>query len=330
MSLHLPTRRVATTIGTHGLPTVSSEKGKKKCHNTNALARAARSAKSSPCPDRLLPITQRRNAFFGGFFGKKNQKKEKPVAKQLDTYQTQKKLLGRLTDRQQGESIFDDDTQGGKTRKVVRKETEEERVLAAMKPSAMREHNIRSTDPDPRWRVRWQKKQIMKTIRSDRGPTREEIIRREERRMRSSSPPLPTSYKKLMHLARQVAGKTVEDALVQMRFSKKKMAREMRVQIEEARDDAILQRGMGLAKPNGQLLKQPKKIQTKDGKWLDITDPSRLYIDEAWVTKGPWRGAHVEYRARARMNVIWKPTAREFSSLTLLLPFFFFRFPFRD
>ncbi len=82
------------------------------------------------------------------------------------------------------------------------------------------------------------------------GESRVERIARTERSHLSKSPPLPTSTKKLVHLAHQIQGKTVEDALVQMRFSKKKMAREVRWQLEEARDTAVVQHGIGPGPPH--------------------------------------------------------------------------------
>jgi ribosomal protein L22 len=46
----------------------------------------------------------------------------------------------------------------------------------------------------------------------------------------------------------QIAGKTVEEALVQLRFSKKKVARDVWKGLKMARDEAIVARGMGLGK----------------------------------------------------------------------------------
>lgn len=180
----------------------------------------------------------------------------------------------------------------------------------------------RALDPDPRSRVRWERKMVVRHVGRLLDPkgkeTREERLARTERTLLHKSMPIPTSTKKLVHLARQISGKSLEDALVQMRFSKKKMAKEVLWHLEEARDMAVVERGMGL----GRVQKQKEvdsedvsaspnaiKIQTKDGRWLEITDPSRMYVDQAWVGKGIWRSAVTEYRARGRRNTRWSPSS---------------------
>jgi len=147
--------------------------------------------------------------------------------------------------------------------------------------------------------------------------TRVEHIARTERQLASMSSPLATSTKKLMYLARQVADKTVEDALVQMRFSKKKMAKEVRWQLELARDAAVVQRGMGLGRVNGEVLPEGKevKIQTKDGKWMTIQDTTRLYVEQAWVGRSGLRKVTRMKRARGRHDKLESPT----STISLVL-----------
>jgi ribosomal protein L22 len=135
-------------------------------------------------------------------------------------------------------------------------------------------------------------------------------IARTERQLLSKSPNMATSTKKLVHLARQIKGKTVSEALVQMRFSKKKYAQEVRLHLEESRDLAVVERGMGLGKKaagssgdNGGS-SEAVEIQTKDGKWIKVDDPTRMYVAEAWVNRGSLRGKLPEYRARGRMNIL--------------------------
>jgi ribosomal protein L22 len=135
--------------------------------------------------------------------------------------------------------------------------------------------------------------------------------------MTSTSPGMPTSTKKLVHLSHQIVGKTVDDAITQMTYSKKKMAREVKVQLEEARAAAIAAHGMGLGEVNGEIFDKPKKIQTKEGKWIQVSDPTTLYVDESWVGKGPYRGYRIQYHARSRMSAMWRPTSRQ---LSLSLP----------
>ncbi|KAK2681361.1 hypothetical protein RAB80_003154 [Fusarium oxysporum f. sp. vasinfectum] len=170
-------------------------------------------------------------------------------------------------------------------------------------------------DPDPRSRVRWQRKKVIQMVRRNGRLTREERIQMSERQLLHKSEFMPTSVKKLVMLARQIAGKSVDDAIVQMKWSKKKMAAEIGYYLEEARDLAIAQRGMGLGKVNNEILKTPKKIQTVDGKWIEIEDPTRMYIAQSWVGRGPWRGKRIDYKGRGRMGIIRHPS----TSLTVLL-----------
>lgn len=150
-------------------------------------------------------------------------------------------------------------------------------------------------------------------------------IKRTEKQLHEKSPWLGTSVKKLVHLSRQIAGKTVEDALVQMRYSKKKMAKEIAYQLELARDRAVVERGMGLGAVKAQSENAPEEgqkverrvvqqIKTKDGKHIEIEDPTKLYIAQSWVERGPLRGYRKSPRARGRMDLIKKPSTSEFSS----------------
>ena len=137
-----------------------------------------------------------------------------------------------------------------------------------------------ATDPDPRARLRWQRKKIIQMVRSAGRTSKKMRIMQTERQMRMRSPFFRTSTKKLMHLARQVAGKTVDEALVQMRFSKKKWAAKVLDHLEEARNMAIAKHGMGLGRARGEApLKKPINILTKDGRKVKITDPTRMYIE---------------------------------------------------
>lgn len=219
----------------------------------------------------------------------------------------QNKLAERLASRTQGSTIFDEEIKG----------SEEARKKPAPSPldySKMKEHMEHALDPDPRWRVRYQRRKIMQMVRANGQLSKKEHIKLTEKELRSTSSVLPTSTKKLVHLAHQIVGKTVDDAITQMRYSKKKLAREVKYQLEEARDDAIASRGMGLGAQNGEIM-TPRKIQTKDGKTIEVQDPTRLYVDESWVTKGPYRGRRIQYHARGRMSLMWRPT----TSINLVL-----------
>ncbi|KAG9251726.1 ribosomal protein L22/L17 [Emericellopsis atlantica] len=172
-----------------------------------------------------------------------------------------------------------------------------------------------ATDPDPASRVQWQRRKVIQMVRRRGVLTPQERIKMTERELLHKSAWLPTSTKKLVMLSRQIAGKTVDDAITQMQWSKKKMAREIKWYLEQARDLAITQQGMGLGRVNGELLKQPKKIQTKDGSWMEIRDPTRMYVAQSWVGRGEWRGKHTDIKGRGRMGIIQNPKA----SFTIVL-----------
>lgn len=164
-----------------------------------------------------------------------------------------------------------------------------------------------ATDPNPDGRRMWERRMVIKEIRTRGRLTRKQVLKRTEREILSKSRNFDTSTKKLMHLARQIAGKTVDEAIVQMRFSVKKAAKEVKYHLEHARNEAIVRRGMGLGKVHGET-GPAVSIQTKDGKRLKIEDRTRLYIDQAWVGKGDYTKS-AEFRARGKVNMLKHPTA---------------------
>lgn len=148
-----------------------------------------------------------------------------------------------------------------------------------------------------------------------------------------------TSVKKLGPLARQIAGKPIEEAIVQMRFSKKKAAAEVKRHLEYARDEAIVTRGMGLgmvkaqgdreaegegegegAEAKAEAVMKPLVVEDKKGKRRTITDRSSIYVDQAWVGRGKY-GREPEFRARGRVNMLRPPyTRKSFFSSSPPLP----------
>lgn len=235
--------------------------------------------------------------------------------------------MNSIASRIEGPAIFEDEVQKNRS---DAQHTPGDVPVSVTGVSHVREHTARAADPDPRSRVRWERKMVIRQVQRGTNPysrePRAERIARTERQLTSRSTWLPTSTKKLVHLARQIQGKTVADAMVQMRFSKKKMAQEVRYQLELARDRAIVERGMGLgaagkkknaeggevqASGDGKTM----EIQTKDGKWVKIDDPTRMYVAEAWVNRGTPRHKYPEYRARGRMNLKVQPKTSEFSAI---------------
>lgn len=153
-------------------------------------------------------------------------------------------------------------------------------------------------------------------------------ILRTERFSVSKSELFKTSVKKLGPLARQIAGKPIEDAIVQMRFSKKKAAAEVKKHLEFARDEAIVRRGMGLGlvnlqevgegeegeeKTEAQATMKPIVFEDKNGKRRTVTNTTSIYVDQAWVGRGKY-GREPEFRAKGKVNMLRPPTTRKYFS----------------
>lgn len=196
---------------------------------------------------------------------------------------------------------------------------------------------LRVTQPDPAAREKWLRKKVIQLVRKGGRLNKQEFLKRTEREHLVKSHNMKTSVKKLGMIARQIAGKTMDDAITQMRFSKKKVAVEVLKQLEAARDEAIVMRGMGLPLQEGQpeLLNEssssiagttnparsepdreqgPVQIQLKDGKKHKVASPSNIYIDQAWVGRGPY-GSLPDYRARGRVFKMRTP----WTSLSVVL-----------
>lgn len=122
----------------------------------------------------------------------------------------------------------------------------EDRALAKRSPSNMAPR----LDPRPNARARWARMMVIRNIRHRGRLTREMRIARTERSHLSKSRFFKTSLKKLGPLARQIAGKSIDEAILQMRFSTKKAAREVHKHLIQARNEAVAIRGMGLPDPN--------------------------------------------------------------------------------
>ena len=171
-------------------------------------------------------------------------------------------------------------------------------------------------DPNPRARIRWERKMVARDVRRRGRFTKTEQIMRTERQATCRSHWFLTSIKKLTPLARQIAGKRIEDAIVQMRLSKKKAARDVLGHLEHARDEAIVRWGMGMNPIPGDPLapSEPITITLKDGQRRRITNPTSIYIAQAWVNRGPFTFT-TSKRARGRIDKINHPS----TSLSVML-----------
>lgn len=214
--------------------------------------------------------------------------------------------------------------QAAQRRLAVQKE-EEKRLLSV---------NI---DPDPAARRSLERKLVIKGVTKHGRMTKAAKIARTERTSLYKSHFLPTSVKKMQKILRQIAGKTVSEALVQLRFSPKKVARDIMKGLIIAQDEAIAGRGMGLGDKHAlkkwieqrnevastlaeldETAPKPKGtsqvIELKDGKKKLVKDPTEIYIDQAWCGRGEaWKSP--EFRARGRVNMLTHRTTSTFNNI---------------
>jgi ribosomal protein L22 len=171
-------------------------------------------------------------------------------------------------------------------------------------------------DPNPQQRAEWERKVLVKQVKTRGRLTKKQLLKRTERESLTKSQWLKTSTKKLGMLARQIAGKPIEEAIVQMRFSKKRIAQDLKKHLEYSRDMAIVSRGMGLGKAKG-TQGEPVEIELKDGKRKKITDRTGIYVDQAWVNRGP-HGSEIDYRARGQANTMKNPFTSKPSNISII------------
>ncbi|KAL1867959.1 39S ribosomal protein L22, mitochondrial [Paecilomyces lecythidis] len=163
-------------------------------------------------------------------------------------------------------------------------------------------------DPQPQARIRWERKMVARTIRRRGRLTKTEEILRSERESLAKSHWFKTSVKKLTPLARQIAGKNIDEAILQMRFSKKKAAKDVLEHLKHAKNVAIVNAGMGLGAVQAAEGEKPKPITVtlKSGERKVIKEPTDIYIAQAWVNRGPF-GVDYDHRARGNINLLRPP-----------------------
>lgn len=160
-------------------------------------------------------------------------------------------------------------------------------------------------NPNPKAQLRWEKRMVIREIRKRGRVSKEVQIKRTERESMSKSHWFKTSVKKLGPLARQIAGKPLDEAILQMRFSKKKAAKDVLGHLEHAKNVAMVRAGMGLGAPAGTSA-EPVTVTLKSGERKKINDPTSIYIQQAWVNRGPY-GFGMDHRARGQINRLRPP-----------------------
>ncbi len=199
-------------------------------------------------------------------------------------------------------------------------------------------------NPKPKRRSMWHRRMVIRSVRQRGRLTTTIKLARSERSSLSRSHFFKTSMKKLAPLARQIAGKPIDEAILQMRFSKKKVAQEVREHLIEAKHEAIVVRGMGLGhreqetsdqapQPTptttittlppsvspattattviqSQLTPTPSNPATLPGTSIPTNpahrSPTDIYISQAWINRGPY-GQKPDYRAFGRLYIMRPP-----------------------
>ncbi|PHH67398.1 hypothetical protein CDD81_6 [Ophiocordyceps australis] len=275
----------------------------------------------SPCSHASSPFyTQHRSISFGALWKKWRGKKDEGVAAELDDPQIRKKFLQKTSERGSiaSDNIFNEEIKSASDDRdsadLDNKSSKLSEEMQARKhfSNVPRTHENTAIvlDPDPASRIRWLRKKVIQMVRNPNSVTPEQRIRALERECTHSSHFMATSTKKLCMLSRQIAGMPVDKAIDQMRWSKKKYSKEILYYLEEARDLAIAKHGMGLGKVNGELFKEPRKILTKDGKWISISDPTRIYIAQSWVGRGGYLLRRPDRKGRGRIGTISRPSTK--------------------
>ena len=104
-------------------------------------------------------------------------------------------------------------------------------------------------NPRPHSRLRWQRKMVIREIKRRGRTNKTVLLARTEREHTSRSHFFKTSMKKLAPLARQIAGKPIDEAILQMRFSNKKVAQDVRQHLIQARKRSHRRQGHGPRSP---------------------------------------------------------------------------------
>ncbi|KAL3424410.1 hypothetical protein PVAG01_03691 [Phlyctema vagabunda] len=265
------------------------------------LVRSVASATTATPFNFLIPSIQRRT--FLGWNRKPADTSPKPINPLTEEYLKKKPDVQNTLVRGDlsSSSIFEDEELAGPKPKI------EEKAIGGA--GIRNPYNMAAAlDPQPEARRRWERKMVIREIQKRGRLTKTQLLKKEERQLVSQSHAFKTSVKKMVPLAKQITGKTVEQALIQMRFSVKKPAKDIREHLLHAQNEAIVRRGMGLGAVKGEKF-DPVLIQTKKGTRVKVTDPTTLYIDQAWVGKDLFTRAP-DFRARGNIHMMIKPTTK--------------------
>ncbi|KAJ5888546.1 Ribosomal protein L22 bacterial/chloroplast-type [Penicillium taxi] len=203
-------------------------------------------------------------------------------------------------------SIFSEHGGNSSGPKPVRKDNGDEDLESVPLEKREKERLQMALNPNPIAQLRWEKKMVLREIRKRGRVPKAVEIKRTERESLSKSHWFKTSVKKLGPLARQIAGKNIDEAILQMRFSKKKAAIDVLGHLEHAKNVATVRAGMGLGAEDDKPAK-PITVTFKSGERHKIDNPTSIYVEQAWVNRGPY-GFGMDHRARGQIYKLRPPS----------------------
>lgn len=165
---------------------------------------------------------------------------------------------------------------------------DESTEVAATESSMGAFSTIHIRDPN-REHWAWPKRATAREVRRRGRLTKREMLLQTEKEHLAKSHMFKTSVKKLAPIARQIQGKKIEDAIIQMRFSPKGAARDVLGHLYAARNESVVRRKM---------------------------DPEQTYIEQAWVGRGTYEKEQ-NHRARGRIDILRLPYTSLFAPLDL-------------
>ncbi|KAG1779696.1 ribosomal protein L22/L17 [Suillus placidus] len=119
-----------------------------------------------------------------------------------------------------------------------------------------------------------------KTTSAESAPT---VIKKKATEHKYSTANFKISHRKLNMIGRQISGKPIDHAIVQMQFSEKRATSRIKSMLATAKLHATAYKNM---------------------------DPSKLIVSEAWVTKGPKQLKRLEPRGRGKFGIRVHPDSR--------------------
>ncbi|KAI0278845.1 mitochondrial 50S ribosomal protein L22 [Russula aff. rugulosa BPL654] len=159
---------------------------------------------------------------------------------------------------------------------------------SAVTPGLRQERSNRDIDTEKRTKAEDTSQSVFDTVAPEDEKTQQKDstpsvgVPKQSDHHKYSTANFKISHRKLNKLGRQISGKPIDSAILQMTFSEKRVSKRIRNMLV-------------IAKSHGTL----KGI-----------DPRKMVIAEAWVTKGPNMLKRLEPRARGKMGIRVHPDSR--------------------